>query len=192
MKMLIITHDYYLVLALRLIISELHWAHPEKCNECLTCDFNEECCLIVDSRIPFSCFEKIRGHLNKHQLGKDCILLEMRRGFLFSRGYRHIKRVRMELGFEEVRKILLKRISDERFFPTERVPKLSTYLSHLDKELFRMGLRGLDVQRMSREYSCSDKSLYFRREQIYKNLGFDSFNKACLFVLQNNMVESKE
>jgi hypothetical protein len=192
MKTVIITHDYYLFLALRMIISELHWVRPDLCNVCPAYDFNDECCLIVDSRIPFSCFEKIRGHLNTYQLGKDCILLEMRRCFLFSRGYRHIKRVRMALSFDEVKKTLMTKISERMFFPSEKMPKLSTYLSHLDKELFRMGLKGFDIQKMSEKYNCSDKRMYFRREQIYKNLGFDSFNKACVFVLQNNMVESKE
>ena len=189
MKTVIVTNDYYLFLAMRLIVSELHWLRPERCNEYPTCDFDDECCLIVDSRIPFSCFEKIREHLNTYQLGKDCILLEMRRGFLFRRGYRQIKRVRMTLDFEEMKKTLLKKISERSFFPSERVPKLSTYLSHLDKELFRMGLEGFDIHEMSKEYNCSDKRMYFRREQIYKNLGFDSFNKACVFVLQNNMVD---
>jgi hypothetical protein len=98
----------------------------------------------------------------------------------------------MVLGFNEMKKTLLKKISERMFFPSEKVPKLSTYLDHLDKELFRMGLEGFDIQKMSKQYKCSDKRMYFRREQIYKNLGFDSFNKACVFVLQNNMVEGKE
>jgi len=192
MKTVIITHDCYLVLALRLIINELYWVRPELCNDYPTCDFNDECCLIVDSRIPFSFFEKICDHLNTYQRGKDCILLEMKRGFLFSRGYRHIKRVKMALSFDELKKALLTKINEKSFFPSEKMAKLSTYLSHMDKELFRMGLQGLHMQEMSKEYNCSDKRMYFRREQIYKNLGFDSFNKACVFVLQNNMIENEE
>jgi|GEM_PF-2273347 hypothetical protein len=188
METLLLTQDAFLYIALSNILPGLKWVQTFSQSKNIIPRVAERFCILVDNRTPYIDFEMICEQFNKSHTGGDCILLELRHGPYLKKGFDKIKKIDMRLNTKAVEQALSARMCEKKYFPPENVRKIESYLNESHYIIMSMGLEGMSIRRIAEIFECPNNQLYIYREQLYKDLGFNSFNAACVFLLQNKLL----
>jgi hypothetical protein len=186
---LILTKDRYLFQALNALINGVQWVRDSERSDFIDELYQGEYRILIDNRIPYIEYENLRSHLNKNNSGVDCILLEMRNAIYFRQGYRYIKKIKMTYSVKELARALQSKFRERKYFPNDKQKSIRCYLTNLDKKMIIMAINGVHTKNIGKVCKCSDTQLYYRRGKMYRMLGMVSYNQACVFILQNKLVE---
>ncbi|MEO3992302.1 helix-turn-helix transcriptional regulator [Pseudocitrobacter cyperus] len=187
---ILISHDRYLYHALEEFVPELQYLNINGSNP-VNIDAlwqGDSCFLLVDNRVPFYFIEKFRALLIDKKIKVDVTVLEMKGAIYFRKGYEHYKKIDMRGGVSACRDVITASLCGDDFSEMKNFSWQKRFIRGVDLELMRLTQDGVSIAFIAEQFRMSVKRVYFHRERFYRDLGFDSYNQACIFVIHNGLL----
>ena len=188
---ILISHDRFLYHALEELIPNLQHMSVD-CIDGLDMDAfwqGDECYLLVDNRMPFNFVEKVRALLLDKKVKVELIVLEMKGAIYFRKGYEKYKKIDMRGGISVCQDVIAACLHGGNFSEIKNIAWQKRFIRGIDLELMRLIQAGESLALIAKQFRMPVKRVYFHRERFYRDLGFESYNQACIFIIHNGLLD---